>query len=78
MDSDSIWQCAAEIPDEWCEGDRYGLHRLVEVLHHRRGAIRQLISGFRKSSRNPFPNWTSAPTLNGLSAIVRDEAVELG
>ncbi len=25
MDSDAIWRCAAEIPEEWYEGDRNGL-----------------------------------------------------
>ena len=30
MDLDAIWRCAADIPEEWYEGDRDGLHRLVE------------------------------------------------
>ena len=57
MDADAIWRCAAEIPEEWYEGDRDGLDRLVETLHYRREAIRKLICEFRRSSRNPFPNW---------------------
>jgi hypothetical protein len=57
MDLDAIWRCAADIPEEWYEGDRDGLHRLVEALHHRRGAIRELITEVRKSTRNPFPSW---------------------
>jgi hypothetical protein len=61
IDSETIWHCAAEIPEEWYEGDRDDLHRLVEALHHRRGAIRQLIAEFRRSSRNPFPNWRESP-----------------
>ena len=44
MDSDTIWRCAADIPEEWYEGDRDGLNRLVEALHHRRGTIRKLIT----------------------------------
>jgi hypothetical protein len=63
MDSDTIWQCAAEIPEEWYEGDRGGLHRLVEALHHRRGAIRKLVTEFRRSSRNPFPSWRESVPL---------------
>jgi hypothetical protein len=31
MDSDTIWRSAAEIPEEWYEGDRDGLNRLVEA-----------------------------------------------
>ena len=34
MDPDTIWRCATDVPEEWYEGDRDGLHRLVEVLHH--------------------------------------------
>jgi len=61
MDADAIWRCAAEIPEEWYEGDRDGLHRLVESLSSRRRLIRRLISIFRESTRNPFPNWQDAP-----------------
>jgi HipA-like kinase len=60
MDSDAIWRCAADIPEEWYEGDRDGLHRLVEELYRRRGLIRSLISLFRESPRNPFPNWSDS------------------
>ena len=77
MDADTMWRCAAEIPEEWYEGDRDGLNRLVEVLHHRRTAIRGLISKFRESTRNPFPNWVDSPTSVDLSAVRRDEAVEI-
>ncbi len=61
MDLDTIWKCAVDIPEDWYEGDRDGLHRLVEALHSRRGLIRRLISIFRESARNPFPNWEDAP-----------------
>jgi len=61
MDAQTIWRCATEIPEEWYEGDRDGLDRLVEALHQRRGAIQKLITEFRRSSRNPFPNWRDSP-----------------
>lgn len=57
MDSQVIWSCAREIPEEWYEGDRIGLERLTEQLSMRRGTIPKLIREFRDSSRNPFPNW---------------------
>ena len=57
---DTIWRCAAEIPEEWYEGDRDGLHRLVEALYGRRPTIRQLIAKFHASTRDPFPNWRDA------------------
>jgi hypothetical protein len=77
MDSDAIWRCAADIPEEWYERDRDGLHRLVETLCSRRVIIRRLISTFRESTRNPFPNWRDAPTFVVLSLVRRDEAVEI-
>jgi hypothetical protein len=57
MDSDTIWQCAADIPEEWYEGDREGIHRLVETLGSRKNRICRLISIFRESQQKPFPNW---------------------
>src|SRR5580692_10777615 len=57
MDLDKIWRLAADIPEEWYEGDTDGLHRLVETLYARRSVIRSLVSEFRKSNRNPFPEW---------------------
>ncbi len=61
MDLDTIWRCADEIPEEWYEGNREGLHGLVEALYNRRATIRRLISAFRRSTRNPFPNWQNVP-----------------
>jgi hypothetical protein len=60
MDINDIWRIAAVIPEEWYGFDRTGLDRLTEVLHHRRTAIRGLITAFRKSRRDPFPNWIAA------------------
>ena len=75
MDVDTIWRCAAAIPEEWYEGDRDGLHRLVEALHQRRGAIRHLITEFRRSSRNPFPNWCESPA-DSVPLPTRDRSLE--
>lgn len=57
MDIEQIWRIAAAIPEEWYESDHAGLCRLVESLYRRRAMIRDLITAFRTSSRNPFPNW---------------------
>jgi hypothetical protein len=75
MDADTIWRCAAEIPEEWYEGDRDGLNRLVDALHHRRGAIRKLIGEFRRSSRSPFPNWRESPADSAISLAARDRSL---
>lgn len=58
MDVDEIWRIASKIPPEWYEFDTNGLTRLVETLYRRRVIIRDLITQFRNSSRNPFPSWT--------------------
>jgi hypothetical protein len=56
---EQIWEIASDIPPEWYEADTGGLHRLVEALYRRRSVIRDLITQFRKSTRNPFPLWTN-------------------
>jgi hypothetical protein len=76
MDSDAVWRCAAEIPEEWFEGDQDGLNRLVEALHNRRGTIRKLITEFHRSSRNPFPNWRESPEGSAMSLAVSDRSLE--
>ena len=69
----AIWRCAADIPTEWYEGDRDDLDRLVQALHQRRGAIRKLISEFRRSSRNPFPNWRESPADSAMTLAAAKE-----
>jgi len=49
-------EVAAQVPEEWYEYDVSGMNRLIEMLYRRRPSIRDLISEFRKSKRNPFPN----------------------
>src|SRR5271157_1752560 len=57
MDAKEIWRLAADIPEDWYEYDKDGLNRLVETLYRRRSIIHKLISEFRRSTRNPSPNW---------------------
>ena len=77
MDAQSIWRCAADVPEEWYEGDRDGLHHLASALYDRRTTIRGLIEKFRQSTRNPFPNWRDSPTSLDFTAIRRDEGVAI-
>jgi HipA-like protein len=76
MDTHTIWRCTADIPEEWYEGDRIGLERLVETLCHRRQTIRKLIGEFRSSSRNPFPNWSESPADSAMPLAARDRSLE--
>ena len=67
MDAQTIWQCAADIPEEWYGGDREGLERLVEKLAKRRKIIRNLITDFCRSPRQPFPNWKELPLIRDIA-----------
>ena len=77
MDTGSIWQCAAEIPEEWYGGGRTGLDQLIEELSRRGRNIRKLIGEFGASIRNPFPNWRDSHSVAVLSMAKRDDAVEI-
>jgi hypothetical protein len=57
LDLGELWRYAAQVPEEWYEYDVSGMNRLIETLYRRRLRIRDLIGDFRKSNRNPFPNW---------------------
>jgi hypothetical protein len=57
MDIAAVWKVANEIPGEWHEPNSAALSQLVETLHARRSRIRELVTGFRNSTRVPFPNW---------------------
>jgi hypothetical protein len=57
LDPSTVWEIAETVPPEWYESDTAAMEQLVEHLMARRGRIRELIDGFRESSRAPFPNW---------------------
>ena len=59
MRESTIADCAEGMPPEWY-GDPSDLERLLETLARRRGRVRELITAFRKSSREPFPLWRDA------------------
>ncbi len=78
MDADAIWRCAAEIPEEWYAGDKDDLERLVDALYSRRPVIRKLISKFRESTRNPFPDWRDSPHRVDLVVARGDQGLHIG
>ncbi|PYP84643.1 MAG: phosphatidylinositol kinase [Candidatus Angelobacter sp. Gp1-AA117] len=53
----ALWEIAKAIPPEWYKHDTQAISLLIKTLYNRRALIRDLITGFRMSSRNPFPNW---------------------
>ena len=55
----SLWAVAEAVPPEWYGGNPAELEQLAETLFARRGRVRELIAGFRDSTREPFPNWAT-------------------
>lgn len=55
--ADAVWSAANDVPPEWYGGDLSEMEALVEKLLQRRSRIRELIEGFRRSDRKPFPKW---------------------
>ncbi len=58
IDQEVISSIAREIPPEWYEHNSDSLLRLITSLYQRRSIVRNFITSFRNSTRNPFPNWT--------------------
>lgn len=59
IDQTAIWNVTQEVPPQWYEHDSEALSRLIESLYQRRSLVRDLITSFRNSTRNPFPNWAT-------------------
>ena len=68
LPAETVWEAASEVPPEWYGGDMSEMEALVEKLLVRRGRIRELIEGFGKSERKPFPKWV------GMGEKMREEA----
>lgn len=56
MRAETLWSIAEVVPPEWY-GDPSELEALMETMLKRRSRVRELITSFRESTRNPFPNW---------------------
>ena len=65
FDAEELWEIAQAVPEEWTRSPLYrprsaaNVAELCEQLYNRRAAIRDQITAFKNSSRNPFPNWTN-------------------
>jgi len=57
MPAETVWAAAGAIPPEWYGSDLGEIEALVEKLLARRSRIRELIEGFGRSDRKPFPKW---------------------
>ena len=61
---------ARDISIEWY-GEPHDLDCLLDSLFERRRAVRCPIDDFRKSHRNPFPNWKLGPIAGTSSDRIR-------
>ncbi|MBZ5508659.1 MAG: phosphatidylinositol kinase [Acidobacteriia bacterium] len=56
----AVQEIAGAVPPEWAGNDWGELENLVENIIERRSKVRELITAFRNSSRQPFPAWGMA------------------
>lgn len=66
----TIREVAGEVPPEWTGNDWKALEELTETIVERRSKVRELITAFRNSSRQPFPAW-------GQPALKREASANL-
>jgi len=52
-----LWEIAEAVPPEWYGGDLRTIEKLMETMLVRRARVRELITAFRNTDREPFPNW---------------------
>lgn len=65
-----LWQIAEAVPPEWYGGDMATIEQLMQTLLQRRTRVREGITAFRESDRNPFPNWKTVKSV-AVSADVQ-------
>lgn len=58
--ADEMWRIVETAPPEWYAADREAVEALVAQLLRRRSRVRELITCFRTSSKDPFPRWSSS------------------
>jgi len=58
-----LWEIAETVPPEWYGGNLSDLEHLVEKMLVRRSRVRELITSFRDSDREPFPPWAKSTTV---------------
>jgi hypothetical protein len=76
IDAQDLWKLAQGMPEQWWNRDSgppesiskqwweekfpTDLAKLIDTLYQRRSKIRDVITAFRESSRDPFPNWAGS------------------
>ena len=72
--AEMLWRIAEEVPPEWYGGDTRLIEALMETMLKRRSRVRELITAFRNSEREPFPKWGLAEGMLEVTAPQRPHA----
>jgi hypothetical protein len=75
LEEGKLWEIAEAVPPEWYGGDTAEIERLMEQMVARRGRVREWIEEFRRSDRQPFPNWAARTSLVVLPALETTKGV---
>jgi hypothetical protein len=67
LPAEVLWRIAEQVPPEWYGGNPATIEALMETLLQRKGRVRELVTAFRESGREPFPNWGRAESTVLLS-----------
>ena len=70
FDPTAVREIAGEIPPEWTGNDWDAQEKLVQNIVARREKVRELITAFRNSSRQPFPAWGQPVPVPAFSSVV--------
>jgi len=73
LDPAAIHEIAGTVPPAWTSNDWGEMETLVATIVERRSKVRELITAFRNSTRQPFPLW-GAPTAG--TRMVTNSAVQ--
>ena len=73
IDQADIWNIAQEVPTQWYEQNVKELSRLTELLYQRSLSVCDLVTSFRNSTRNPFPNWTAKKGRPAIPKPIKEE-----
>jgi hypothetical protein len=63
IEAGQLWAIAEAVPPAWYGGNITTIEILMEQLLYRRSKVRDLITAFKDSDRDPFPNWSKRAAL---------------
>ncbi len=68
MDPAVIHEIAGTVPPAWTGNDWGEMETLAAAIVERRSKVRELITAFRDSTRQPFPSWRQATEVKAVAS----------